>query len=175
METQNERNDICQKVQSFKHGNGMGDSGSANISFEDAKIWARKARENSKKIAGESKTLQKSLKKTLKQGENLDLDKYFVKSKCYFLGFDVIAKFFGVPGIDGLRIYKGLDDEDNERLIVVSATNYKGESYDIFKYEYTFVDDTVSVPMQDAPIITLTPCPPPYPCPKTNDLNSSSQ
>jgi hypothetical protein len=177
METQN-GNDICQKVTSFKHADGPGDSGSEKISLDQATKWAASARANSKKIAEQSKELQKTLKKTLQSGDELDLDKYFVKSKCYFIGFDVITKFFGIPGIDGLRIYKGLDENDNERLILVAATNYEGQSYDVFQYYYSFHDEWVDVGSKsdpiDASIYALTPCPPPYPCPKTNKLNSSS-
>jgi len=126
--------------------------------------------EELQKIRQESEQKQNELKKevdNLKQNQKY-MYNHFYRSKCFFLSFDVIQKFYGVPNIDGIRIYKGLSG-DKEVLLLIGQTtiekNGQFESHDVFAYKYTFIDDEISVPYQSAPAVLLKPCPPPYPCP----------
>jgi len=136
---------------------------------EIEKIGSDKS-EELQKIRQQSELKQKELKTEV---DNLNENQkkiynYFYRSRCFFLPFDVIQKFYGVPNIDGIRIYQGLS-EGKEVLILIGQTTFEKngqfESYDVFAYKYTFIDDEISVSYQKAPVVTLSPCPPPYPCP----------
>src|SRR4051794_33198921 len=54
----------CKQMHDYKYG-GLNKGGIVNLTLDRASAWTRKARENSKKIARESKTVQDCLKKTL--------------------------------------------------------------------------------------------------------------
>jgi hypothetical protein len=159
------------KIEKDRSGQDIEDKGLGKmVTFDEGADMTKKARKRSREIAEESSTLQNQL--NVSPTDSAKWNKQFEQSKCYFLSFEVIQKFIGIPGIDGLRLYKGLTEDNKEVLLVVAATNYKGMSFDIFQYEYTFYDDKVEVPKQDAPIIALNPCPPPNPCPHLNRFNS---
>jgi hypothetical protein len=140
---------------------------------EVEKIGSDKPEEQNEELQKIRQQLELKQKELKTEVDNLNENQkkiynFFYRSKCFFLPFDVIQKFYGVPNIDGIRIYQGLS-EGKEVLVLIGQTTFERnghfESHDVFAYKYTFIDDAISVPYQQAPTAVLSPCPPPYPCP----------
>ncbi len=116
-------------------------------------------------------------------------------SPAYFIGIKKIDMLWGVPGIQGIRIYPGMTENGREVLILVAATEAMEKSYDILEYSYTIFNNpepilikrehsglkddaeqeqgNVKIVHQKAPLLVAKPCPPPNPCPPKNNLNSN--
>jgi len=102
--------------------------------------------------------------------------KNFEQSPCNFIPVHVLQKFWGIPNIQGINIYNGLTDDDQEVLILVGVTEYEGKNYDVLRYKFG-VNGLPCKEEIEAFIYYLRPCPPPTPpattCPtQASELSS---
>ncbi len=95
------------------------------------------------------------------------------KSTCYFLPLNIIEKFFGIPNLQGIHIYQGINKNDKEVLVLVGSTEIDGKYHDVISYRFTINhNEKLTVGYQNAYVTSLPPCPPPNPCPPPSKMNS---